>query len=342
MTDNTEETHRLPDVFAGSWSKFVEVWCGGHAPGYEPAVAIDALRTVGELWPESVSGIRGLYPACGLIELGKLLSAVRSCDGFDALLPRLKRQDQGAHAELIVAGGLIRSGLKIRLGVPCNNHVLDLAVEDASGPIFVEVTAPHEAESLTAQRELVLDLSLQLSSASDCYSVVVEFRDDPTPELVEAIVTQLPSDESGEWRNVGSARFRRWLSPPDRRELSVEWPGIDCRTERVVIEKSKQLARDVANVLVIDMGSVGGSIAEWVASIGRLFQPTKNRRFGAIVMFQSLFSAHWDRGYRLWWTIENPYATHPIPESIVRALRALDESDVVRNARGRTGLAANR
>lgn len=332
MTGNDDDGNGLPDALGGSWLQFVEIWCGGHAPGFESAVAIDALKVVGELWPESISGTRGLYPACGLIELGRWMSAVRNCEGFDALLPRLKRQDQGAHAELIVAGSLIRSGLRVRLDVPCQNHILDLAVEDSSGPVFVEVTAPLVSDSLEAQQRLIHKLMLRLGSSTECFSVFIEFTEDVTQELVEAVLAQLPTDESREWKSAGSTRFRRWPSPLEQREFGIDWPNIDVRTERIVHEKSKQLAKDTANVIAIDMTSLGASVSEWLASIRRLFQPAKNRRIGAIVLFQSFFSPVLDRGYRLWWVVENPHATHPIPGSTIRAFRRLDETDVVRAA----------
>lgn len=336
MDEHDEDLIRLPEALGRTWPKFVELWCGGHVPGYELSMAINALRTVGELWPESIPDRKGLYAACGLIELGRSLNLVRGCPGFGELLHRLKLQDQGAHAELIVASSLIRSGLPIRLGAACESSVLDIAIEDASGPVFVEITSPHESKDLAEQRKLTLEFSLQLSEFARDFSVEVEFLDDPTPELVETLLARMPSEASGVWREVGSsARFRRWPSQADSKVLSVAWPGIDHRAEKIVRRKCEQLAKDVPNVIVIDMSSIGGSTSEWLEAARRLFQPTKNRRIGAIALFESLFSAHLDRGYRLWWIIENPHASCRIPAAIVLAFAALDERSSASAQKGR-------
>jgi hypothetical protein len=293
-------------------------------------MASHALRAVGELWPEALSTMKGLYPACGLIDLGRLLNLVRPHDTFEKLLPRLKSLNQGAHAELIVAGSLIEKGLTIRLGAPCDGKVLDIAIENASGRVFVEITAPLKSKGTVEQERLTLDLATRLNAEAGDFSIAIEFTDDPTLEVIEALLAKLPTDASEEWQAVGdSARFRRWLAAPESRVLSVEYPGIDFRTEKILRMKAEQLAKTAPNILVIDMSAIGGSIAEWLDASRRLLQPTKNRRIGAVVLFRSLYSAHLDRGYRLWWIVENPHAYMPIPKNILEVFRDFDESEKI-------------
>lgn len=293
--------------------------------------AIHALRTVAELWPEAISDSRGMYAACALIELGKALIRTRACPGFDALLPRLKKLDQGAHAELIVASALMEKGLQVRLDVPCNGSVLDLAIENDARLVYVEITAPLESEYLARQRELSIEFGLRLDHASEGFSVEVEFAEDLTHELVDTLLDRLSSEHSGEWQTISSTvRFRRWPSPADSQVRSIAYPGVDRRTEKIIRRKPDQLSTDVPNIVVIDVRSIGASVVEWLSATRRILQPTKNRRIGAVVLFQSFFSIHLDRGYRLWWVVENPHASCPVPPEILHTFAALDASAQIR------------
>jgi hypothetical protein len=202
----------LPTNLGGSWSGFLNRWCGGYAPSYERDKAIAALRTVWELWPEAITPEHtGLYPACALIELGRLLVSARNLAGFNDLFPRLKLLNQGAHAELIVTSGLAEQGLNTRFGALCEGRLLDIAIEDTPGEIYVEVTSPNKSADLKEQQMLTLNLSLQRNQAVQDSSISIEFTDDPTPESIAALSTRILSDDSGTWQGVGgSARYRRW------------------------------------------------------------------------------------------------------------------------------------
>ena len=257
------------------------------------------------------------------------------CVGFAALLPRLKRLDQGAHAQLVVASALIGQGLQVRLDVPCGGSVLDLAIENEAGPVYVEVTAPLESAHLTRQRELCLEFGVLLDHANRGFSVEVEFTEDLTREAVtHAMLSRLSSEHSGNWQTIGTvARFRRWPSPEETQVRSIAYPGVDRRAEQIIKRKSEQLSGAVPNVIAIRVviGSIGASVAEWLSATKRLLQPTKHRRIGAVVLFQSLFSVHLDRGYRLW-DGRDSHATCPVPAAILHAFVALDESERIRIA----------
>jgi hypothetical protein len=320
----------LPSLFGGTWSAFVHDWCDGHVPGYPVSEAISALRTVGEQWPEAISGDRGMYSACALIELGKALNRTRMCLGFDALLARLKKLDQGAHAELIVASALIGQGLQVRLDVPYDGSVLDLAIESDTGPVYVEVTAPLESVHLAHQRTLCIEFGVRLDHANSGFSVEVEFMEDLTRELIDTVLERLSTDDSANWQTIASAaRFRRWPAPVESQIRSIAYPGVDRRAEQIIKRKSGQLSASATNIIVIDVSSIGASVDEWLLATRRMLQPTKNRRIGAVALFQSFFSVHLDRGYRLWSVVENPNAFHPVPPAILRAFAALDEGEQI-------------
>ncbi len=65
----------------------------------------------------------------------------------------------------------------------------------------------------------------------------------------------------------------------------------------------------------------------WWPLVLRWFQPSRNRRVGAIVLYER--GAMFDPQYAIrqrWRVIENPYAYMPVPRSLISAIGALDES----------------
>lgn len=321
----------LPKSLGGSWQEFVSQWCGGHPPGYEPATSIQALSTVEELWPEAINPHRrGLHAAAALIELGRLLSLTCRLTGFAGLLRRLKVGNQGAHSELIVAGSLLDAGREVVLGVQCGSSVLDLGIIDNEKMIYVEVVAPVRSEQLELQSRWALELGMQLDAARRGFSIAIQFLDDPRREDIEALVPLIPRAKTSDWIELNSAvRYRRWPSDNHEGEFEIEWPGIDRRAEKIIRRKCEQLSRDVPNILVIEMSAIGGSVPEWLQATSKLFQPTLNRRLGAVVMYESLFSVRLDRGYRLWWVIENPYALVRIPAAVLKLFASFDEQSAL-------------
>lgn len=51
MTERIEDKDSLADVLGGSWQGFVEQWCGGHPPGYEPSDAVGPCELLASCGP---------------------------------------------------------------------------------------------------------------------------------------------------------------------------------------------------------------------------------------------------------------------------------------------------
>jgi hypothetical protein len=331
LQENDDAELSLPEVLGGTWGSFVAQWCNGHSPGYPAVVAVEALRTVADVCPDLITENRSMHAAAGLIALGKALGTLRGRSGFDALLRRLRKLDQGAHAELIVASSLVERGLRVHLDVPCGSHVLDLGIESEGRLVYVEVTAPLQSEQLARQHASIVELGFYIDRTNPGLNVEIEFMEDLTPALVNALLERLAAEQSGVWQTPSSAvRFRRWPSQDASPIRSIGYPGIDRRAEKILRRKSEQLSMEVPSIVVIDVGAIGASVAEWRSAIQRMLQPTKNRRISAVVLFQSFYSAHLDRGYRLWWVIDNVNATQRVPAHILDTFASLDESESVR------------
>jgi hypothetical protein len=327
----------IPSAFGGTWQAFVKNWCSGHAPGYEPAIAIKALRVLGGLWPEAIeSSLRGMYYAAHQIELGMHLSQVRPYPGFEDLLARLRLKDHGARAELVVAASLISEGLPIRLGAPCESKLIDIAIDTPANPVFIEVVSPEVSMKQADEDKLVSKLRSDLGTAAQGHSILIEFSEDPTSQLVDALISAVHLDASGVWQNVNqSARFRRWPATAASSAFNIAWPGSYDRAEKIVRRKCEQLSRDVPNVIAIDMSANASSIFEWRSSVRRLLQPSKNQRIGAVALYETMYSSFLDRACRAWWIIENPYALQPIPKEVIHVFESLDETANVRNLEAR-------
>jgi hypothetical protein len=101
----------------------------------------------------------------------------------------------------------------------------------------------------------------------------------------------------------------------------------DERAHRLLRKELSHFSPTERNIIVIRTTEVPGGMKWWGQSALRWFQRGRNRRVGAIVLYEKV--ATWDPQYAVrqhWQVIENPYAYMPIPRSLYNAIWALDES----------------
>jgi hypothetical protein len=70
-----------------------------------------------------------------------------------------------------------------------------------------------------------------------------------------------------------------------------------------------------------------GGMKWWWPLALRWLQPSRNRRVGAIILYDQ--AGIWGQQYAIrqrWRVVENPYAYMPVPRSLINAIGALDES----------------
>jgi hypothetical protein len=101
----------------------------------------------------------------------------------------------------------------------------------------------------------------------------------------------------------------------------------DERAYRLLRKELSHFSPTERNIIVIRTTEVPGGMKRWGQSALRWFQPGRNRRVGAIILYEKV--ATWDPQYAVrqyGQVIENPYAYMPIPRSLYNAIWALDES----------------
>ncbi len=110
--------------------------------------------------------------------------------------------------------------------------------------------------------------------------------------------------------------------------VSIQFPLTDERAERLMIGEAHHFSHQEMNLLVMDVSGIPGGIRSWSALIQRRFQPKRNRRFGAVVLFASHMQIKNATVKTQWSVLQNPYAYRPLPESLLNAIMRLNDLSV--------------
>jgi hypothetical protein len=349
----------IPQEFGGSWEAFEQEWCRGAALGYSAADASRALSTIARLWPDEArkrareSG-RGTGAAASIVDLGLLLGACETADGFQHVFRRLASGERSAYSELVLAAALQRLGHPVRLQPPLDGKVLDAASTIEGRAVFFEVVAPESSQAFAEDRRSVDRLTEAVRRQVSKCRVEIELSRSPDQTSIAAIVAAVEAAAPSSWVDVGQvARVRRTdagapLVPTfdgDGTQIVVagdrstqgagttviaRWDSSDARAKRVFNEEYHQFSETVANVLVVNVCAVADGMKLWPLELKRLLQPARNRKVGAIVFFDQGSLGPPEAIRRRWKVLVNPHAHIQVPERLLAGLESLDESDAYR------------
>ena len=99
------------------------------------------------------------------------------------------------------------------------------------------------------------------------------------------------------------------------------------RVHRLLSNELPHFSKREQNILAVRVTEAEGHMSWWVPFVLRWLQPVRNRRVGAIILFeQGSFMGPPFTIRQRWRVIENPYAYRPVPRSLINAISALDES----------------
>lgn len=349
---------KIPDDVGAEWDRFVSECCLGGLPAQSVGDiqrAFDALRRLWPEWIESLeaNGNAGLLVVAPMITLGLVLADVESVPGFGPVFERYKSGESSARAELDVAAALVRSHYKPRLEPPLDGNVLDSVVEVAGRAVYFEVISPVRSTEMRAASDGLANLAGAVLSASAPNAYVeillapesIERRDEVLAALqmvpidgavheVENVGHMLSSSDSPgilgsrirlETERPIMACARGRFGPEGSTSVTVRVPISDERVQRLLSAELHHLSRDEPNVLVVHVTGVPGSLPGWIPLVDRWFQPNRNTRVGAVVLYEErMFSGPHALRQR-WHVMENPHARVKVPEPLLRALEALDE-----------------
>lgn len=299
------------------WAEVVRVWCAGETPAVDADRAWDALAAVERHHPDALSQVidsapRGPWRIAALVHLGNNFACCERLEGFEGLAHRMRAGDEGATSELAVAAHLVRSGLVPILEPILGRNKLDALVEVEGEPIFLEVVNPqlsqpmrqafealegvagHLLEALAMGERLEVLLDVEPDSVAIVPIVrdglVGVVRDGVTIHSVASLgsvrlgpvdVAEAGIPVPGDREVLVVSAFS--LGPAGKKVATVRYPVSDERAQRVLYGESHQFSRDYRNVLVMDLSAVVGGFRRWPGLVARQLQPTRNRRFGAVL-----------------------------------------------------------
>ena len=353
---------QLPQNILSHWAEFVADWCLGLEPAESPYnvdCAFDALR---RLWPEYLDQLQaqdspGVFTVNIAINRGLTIAACESLRGFQPAMARLRRGEESAFAELQFAAALVRSGLVPELEPQLGSKRLDCAVDIGSERVFAEVISPETSEAVRGAEATIKRVANELvarTAGTRTELLLAVEPDNQFDSIIATATTTLPDEAIHYIEGLGWIH-RMFLGPqppnlgslifnPDPRPATavssmrgpengiftaavVRLPVSDERMHRLLSAELSHFSQAERNILVVRVSSGPKSISLWVPLIRRWFQPKRNRRVGAIVLYdqaQILGSPPTIR--QRWHVIKNPYAYISVPDSLIYHILLRDES----------------
>jgi hypothetical protein len=346
----------VPGEFGATVSAFELEWCGAvGALDYSHAQTCGALDCVKRLWPEEVerrcADSRGCANAAAIVELGLMLDACESADGFGNVLRRLRGgQRRAAYSELVLGALLSRFGYSFSLEPPLDGHVLDAVATVIGCPVYFEVVAPEESQASIAETQMVRQLLDAVQHGISQCRVEIELYDLIDEAAIAAVVSAVRDAAPSSWLAVGSvARVRRIdseqaLTPAfddadgmqvviggdsvvqgQSTSVVIQRESSDARARRIFNTEYHQFSGAVPNVLVVNVSGVADGMSKWPEEMKRLLQPGRNRKVGAILFFAQGVMGPPEAMRRRFVVVENPYAHHRVPTELLERFRSLDE-----------------
>jgi hypothetical protein len=355
----------IPQNITAQWSDFVAEWCLGIEPVEAPREVERAFDVLRRVWPEFLNeleaqgeqGSRDISMIAGAITRGLMLVACEPLSGFDRVMDRLRGGEMSALAELEFAAALVRCGLTPALEPQIGSKTLDCSVGVGSARVYVEVIAPEQAAGIKDAYATLQRMATEIVERTMGIRTEVLLLDEPGDRfdaILTAVTATLPDGRVHGVEDI--ARVRRDFlgpQPPNIGPLITDldpYPVIavshtrggggalstsatvrlkmaDERAHRLLSKELSHFSPKERNILAIRVTDVPGGMRWWWPLALRWFQPSRNRRVGAVILYDKVTVAGPPYAIRQRWrVIENPYAYMPVPRSLINAIGALDES----------------
>lgn len=338
----------LPIEFGKTLQEFKDEWCIGVALGFADEEVVEAIAAVKRHLPQKVAEMvngtsRGISLAAPLVNLGRMLLTSENKEGFEKVVARLK-SDAGyksAYSELILVDQLERAGFKTDLEPPILGKVLDAVTTVDGKKIFIEVIAPEVSDKGQEKAKLATDLLEKLKPLKDL-NIEIGIEDGFGYDKIESLVNAIQTMEIARWvENSGVGRFRTFPKgvalPPDfgqgessfkvgwhidlqtgARTTKIVWfETEDQRAQRILNHEYEQLPESESNIIFIYSAYIGATIEDWEKNILRMFQPTRNRKIGAVVLWHQSVGATPTVMEVFSKILVNPYAKIKVPEQVL-------------------------
>jgi hypothetical protein len=343
--------------FGATWSDFVRDWCLGVEPTESPIIAWSALETLDRLWPEYLDRIvtmplRGIAVITPAIHIGTVLKACEPLTGFPEVLARIRQGEQSALSEAVITAALASIGYCPELGPILGKNRLDVLVQTEDAPVYIEVISPDRADAIVevhnaihtlarriceAQKGMKIELLVEVEVNQAIADRAVSFLENAN---VSSQIQEIPGigkfiKERSDGNLVVAPRITHasettilgaaFSMSAESTLAAVRTPISDSRVQRLFTAELHHFSKSATNLLIVDVTRASGGIPGWQPLIQRRFQPTQNRRIGAVVLYASgIVAGSRPTLKQTWRVLQNPHCYRPIPESLLVRIRALD------------------
>lgn len=328
----------------------------------EPLVSQDemtrALETLERLWPKylddlEASGNRGLLYMHPAARLGSILASCELLEGFAPILERVKRGERAALSELVFADALLGLGTIPVLEPTLGTHKLDLGIPYQGQTIFTEVVTPGRSDAISEAQDQISSISRALlprcvgfsvelllapNSVASISDIAAAVEAAPVAELIQDLqgIGQLlkrpapatpmfqPSIPYSERRPVLGTAGAEIQSGVLIAMAAIRLPIGDERAQRVLAGELHHFQPEQMNLLMMDVTQVIGGSGSWRDLILRCFQPGRNRRIGAVILFEGSSVGPKMERWERWLVLRNPHAFRQPPESLLQQIEHLD------------------
>jgi hypothetical protein len=341
------------------WPTFVTEWCLGVEPTVPREELTRAFEALDRLWPEylyelETSGNRGLLYVHAAALVGSILASCEPLDGFAPVLERVRGGERAALSELIFADALVGLDILPHLEPAVGKNKVDVGIPYAGETVFAEVVTPGRSDAIREAQEQINNISRELLSRSAGFNV--ELLLTPTAALgsiadIAAAVGAAPVSEAVQ-ELPGIGRLLKGPAPA----TPVFQPSIPCtdpgpvlgtggaevqstgvvamaavrlpigdqRAQRVLAAELHHLQPEQTNLLRMDVTQVIGGSGGWRDLILRCFQPGRNRRIGAVILFEGSSVGTKVERWERWLVLRNPHAYRKPPEDLLEQIEKLD------------------
>jgi hypothetical protein len=104
----------------------------------------------------------------------------------------------------------------------------------------------------------------------------------------------------------------------------IRWGHSDTRAVSALQKKGAQVRDGIANVVVIEVGAVGG-VGAWPEELAQLSGEDFDK-IGAVLFFDQTCLGPPEKIRRRWRVVVNPVAQMPVPAALLDQIESLDES----------------
>lgn len=348
-----------------NWSEIIERWYIGNKPSIPAHQGWEALCTLDQLLPDEIErflscGVQGPSAIGYLINLGIILKTCEGLIGFNKLLNRMKKGERAAFSEALIASELVKIGYPPELEPLLNGKRPDALIRVRGKKVYIEVITPEESDKIKNDYSKMEDLTKKLIKQNPGTIIDIYLKCEPSSNNLNILLDFIKNIKPFQYNKVikiNNIAFLRYI-PHNSRELPndnlkpvsdysdlptllaagieisngiiskarIGLPVTDDRVERLMADESQHFLQNKRNLLVMDVSKIPGAMQTWVNLIQRRFQPTRNRRFGAVVLLAVSNPVQNDFIKKRLYVLENPYTYKPLPKILLKKLMKLNNS----------------